>query len=86
VRQHGGEVERRFWAEFGKRIRVVRRIRNIRQFRLAAELGVHRNTLMRCEKGEAISLWLAARICEQLGIQLDVMIRDLIAGGLRGAA
>ena len=61
-------IEREFYAETGKNLELRRKQCKIRQCALAKEVGVHRNSLMRWESGEAaIPLWMLVRIASALG-------------------
>lgn len=55
-------------AEMGRRAARIRLDRNLTQAGLAAEAGVHRNTLDRFEAGESVSLTNFVRIVRALGL------------------
>jgi transcriptional regulator with XRE-family HTH domain len=62
-----GLIEARFYHELGRNIEAKRKQRKLLQQALAAEVGIHRNTLMRYESGEyPIPLWVLLRLCDIL--------------------
>ena len=62
-----GEVEAAFYAECGRRIVAQRKRRKVSASELAAEVGVHRNTISRWESGDqAIPFWMLLRIADIL--------------------
>src|SRR6185437_10101545 len=64
-----GQIEEEFCREMGRIIENTRRRSHILQQGLAAEIGVHRNTLMRWESGEvACPLWMLLRIADVLKV------------------
>jgi DNA-binding XRE family transcriptional regulator len=70
--RHNGVVgvEAEFYRELGRKLEAKRKERGWNQQSLAAEIGCHRNTLMRYESGEqVIPLWMLLRVCDILCCQ-----------------
>jgi DNA-binding XRE family transcriptional regulator len=62
-----GEIERAFNKEVGRRIEADRIKARFSQQQMAVEIGVHRNAIMRWEKGtHAVPLWQLLRIADIL--------------------
>ena len=61
-------IEAAFASALGANIEAKRKQRQIHQQALAADIGVHRNTLMRWESGESMpSPWELLRLADMLG-------------------
>lgn len=59
----------------GQRIRAARRARERNQKELSARLGIHRNSLVRYERGErGIDVELLVRIARELGVSLHWLV------------
>lgn len=83
MNQIDGAVEQRFNAEVGRLIQLRRKDRGFSQTTLAAEIGVHRNTLMRWEDGEAsLPLFMILRIAYTLRVTHLALLpgRDMVWG------
>ena len=79
----GGELEAAFYQELGRKLELRRKSQKMSQQTLAAELGVHRNTLMRWESGEQKApLWMLLRIADLLSCNLLFLMpsRDYTGG------
>lgn len=62
-----GYIESEFYREMGAKIEAKRKQRGIAQQNLAAEVGVHRNTMMRWESGDCpVPAWMLLRIADIL--------------------
>jgi transcriptional regulator with XRE-family HTH domain len=59
-------------AEFGGRIRALRRAKGLRQEELADRIGVTRMTISRLERGEAVSVDTALRALSECGYAIAV--------------
>jgi transcriptional regulator with XRE-family HTH domain len=65
-----GNIESAFYRELGRKLESKRKERGWHQQDLAAEIGVHRNTLLRWESGEGpIPIWMLLRLCDILCCQ-----------------
>jgi DNA-binding XRE family transcriptional regulator len=63
-----GELEAAFYQELGRKLELRRHTQGMAQLTLAANLGVHRNTVMRWESGEMkCPLWMLLRAADLLG-------------------
>jgi len=59
----------------GQRIRAARRARELNQEELSRRLGIHRNSLVRYERGErGIDVELLVRIARELGVSLHWLV------------
>lgn len=59
----------------GQRVRLARRDKNLNQEELAERIGIHRNSLVRYERGErGIDVALLVRISEVLGVSLHWLV------------
>lgn len=79
-----GEIESVFYREFGRKLAAKRKHRGFSQESLAAELGVHRNTVCRWERGESpIDLWVLLRLADLLSCQHLMLLpaREFTWGG-----
>jgi HTH-type transcriptional regulator/antitoxin HipB len=59
-------------AEFGERLRALRRAKGLRQDELADRIGVTRMTISRLERGEAVSVDTALRALSECGYAIAV--------------
>lgn len=70
-----GPVEFNFNRELGQNVARARSRHKISACRLAADVGVHRNTVCRWEHGDtAIPLWYLARIADVLRINIVMLL------------
>lgn len=60
-------------AEFGERIRTLRRNKGLRQDELADRIGVTRMTISRLERGESVSVDTAVRALSECGYAIAVV-------------
>lgn len=59
----------------GQRVRLARRDKGLNQDELSARLGIHRNSLVRYERGErGIDVVLLVRVAEELGVSLHWLV------------
>lgn len=66
----------RVWAEFGSRVREVRRQRRMTTVELARRAGISRTTVYSVERGEAVSIDAAVRIASSLALRLEFDLID----------
>ena len=59
-------------AEFGARVRALRREKGLRQDELADRIGVTRMTISRLERGESVSVDTALRALSECGYAIAV--------------
>ena len=81
--QTDGAIEQKFNEEVGRLIQLHRKDCGFSQTVLACEIGVHRNTLMRWEDGDAgVPLWHLMRIAYvlRLGHMIFLPGRELVWG------
>jgi len=77
-----GQIEEELQVELGRNIRKARKAARVRQQHLAAEIRVHRNTLMRWEHGEvAVPLWKLVLIADLLGVKPSALVPPRRVGG-----
>ena len=69
---HHGEALLYDTAEFGERIRALRRAKGLRQDELADRIGVTRMTISRLERGESVSVDTALRALSECGYAIAV--------------
>jgi transcriptional regulator with XRE-family HTH domain len=66
----------RLWVELGSQVRRTRLDRRLSTFELAARAGVSRTSLYTIERGEPVSIEVAARIAGALGLRLGLEMVD----------
>lgn len=73
----GGMAKDQILAQrIGDRILQERRRRGLTQEVLAGLSGIHRNVLIKAEKGQRISLFSLVRIAESLNVGVEVFLSD----------
>lgn len=83
MNQVDGATERKFNEEAGRLIQLRRKHTGFSQTAMALEIGVHRNTLMRWEDGDAgVPLWHLLRIAYVLRVNHLMLLpgRELVWG------
>lgn len=72
-----GDTEAAFNEMLGRNVWRKREQRGLSRATLAAEVGVHRNTIERWELGEGeIGLWMLLRIADKLNVNHLVLLPD----------
>jgi transcriptional regulator with XRE-family HTH domain len=75
------DTESDFHYELGRNIRAKRKQRHILQYALANDLGVHRNELMRWEKGECrVPLYMLLHLADLLSCNHLVLLPPRASG------
>jgi transcriptional regulator with XRE-family HTH domain len=67
----------RFLAELGKRVKQLRKERNLTHRRMITDFGFHLGQLARIEKGEGVNALTLLKLCAAFDITLEQLVQGL---------